>query len=83
MERCTVISKKEIFYFWPFGLASWLWGTIFIDRLNVKSAQKTINETGETIRRKQVITVFKDKNEYANWFNTNTDFNSSKTNIFY
>lgn len=53
MERCTVISKKEIFYFWPFGLASWLWGTIFIDRLNVESAQKTINETGETIRQKQ------------------------------
>lgn len=54
MDKCTVISKKEIFYFWPFGLASWLWGTIFIDRLNVESAQKTINKTGETIREKQV-----------------------------
>jgi lysophosphatidate acyltransferase len=53
MDKCTVISKKEIFYFWPFGLASWLWGTIFIDRLNVKSAQNTINKTGEVIRQNQ------------------------------
>ncbi|XP_050443307.1 1-acyl-sn-glycerol-3-phosphate acyltransferase beta-like [Adelges cooleyi] len=53
MDRCTVISKKEIFYFWPFGLASWLWGTIFIDRLNVESAQNTINKTGETIRQRK------------------------------
>ncbi|XP_025415103.1 1-acyl-sn-glycerol-3-phosphate acyltransferase beta-like [Sipha flava] len=53
MERCTVISKKQIFYFWPFGLASWLWGTIFIDRLNGEKAQQTINKTGETIRDKK------------------------------
>ncbi|XP_060866516.1 1-acyl-sn-glycerol-3-phosphate acyltransferase beta-like isoform X1 [Metopolophium dirhodum] len=53
MEKCTVISKKEIFYFWPFGLASWLWGTIFIDRLNAESAQRTLNKTGEAIRHKQ------------------------------
>lgn len=59
MDRCTVISKKEIFYFWPFGLASWLWGTIFIDRLNKESAQKTINKTGETINQRQVINVYK------------------------
>lgn len=80
MERCTVISKKEIFYFWPFGLASWLWGTIFIDRLNVESAQKTINETGETIRLKQVITVLKVK---MNMQTGSIHFDSSKTNIFY
>ncbi|CAH0389204.1 unnamed protein product [Bemisia tabaci] len=50
MGRCTVISKREIFYLWPFGLAAWLWGTIFIDRLNVEKAQSTINKTGDTIR---------------------------------
>ncbi|KAJ9592758.1 hypothetical protein L9F63_015574 [Diploptera punctata] len=53
MERCTVISKKEVFYLWPFGLACWLWGTIFIDRLNVEKAQNTINSTGDTIRKKK------------------------------
>lgn len=51
MERCTVISKKELFYLWPFGLGCWLWGTIFIDRLNVERAQSTINNTGDIIRK--------------------------------
>ncbi|KAF5280655.1 hypothetical protein FQA39_LY05303 [Lamprigera yunnana] len=51
MDNCTVISKKEVFYLWPFGLASWLWGTIFIDRLNAEKAQSSINQTGETIRK--------------------------------
>lgn len=51
MKRCTVISKKEVFYLWPFGLACWLWGTIFIDRLNVEKAQNTINSTGDIIRK--------------------------------
>jgi lysophosphatidate acyltransferase len=64
MERCTVISKKQIFYFWPFGLASWLWGTIFIDRLNGEKAQQTINKTGETIRDKKVNTVENDSNSH-------------------
>lgn len=53
LQRCTVISKREVFYLWPFGLACWLWGTIFIDRLNVEHAQNTVNKTGETIRTKQ------------------------------
>lgn len=53
LQRCTVIAKREVFYLWPFGLACWLWGTIFIDRLNVERAQSTVNKTGETIRAKQ------------------------------
>ncbi|KAK9744411.1 Acyltransferase [Popillia japonica] len=59
MDRCTVISKREIFYLWPFGLAAWLWGTIFIDRLNARSAQKSINSTGAIIRdRKARVLMF-------------------------
>lgn len=53
MERCTVISKKEIFYLWPFGLAAYLWGTIFIDRLNPDQARDTVNKTGELIKKRQ------------------------------
>ncbi|KAL0276509.1 UNVERIFIED_CONTAM: hypothetical protein PYX00_004068 [Menopon gallinae] len=53
MERCTVISKKEVKYLGPFGLASWLWGTIFIDRLNPGQAKGTINRTGEIVRMKK------------------------------
>ncbi|XP_039288698.1 1-acyl-sn-glycerol-3-phosphate acyltransferase alpha isoform X2 [Nilaparvata lugens] len=58
MERCTVISKRELFYLWPFGLACWLWGTIFIDRLNVEKAITTVNNTGQTIRTKKVSSIF-------------------------
>lgn len=53
-DRCTVISKKEIFYVLPFGVACWLWGTIFIDRLNAEKAMKTINSTGEIIKNKKM-----------------------------
>lgn len=58
MDNCTVISKKEIFYIQPFGLASWLWGTIFIDR-GTKDAQQAVNETGKIIRqRKSRVLMF-------------------------
>ncbi|XP_034234514.1 1-acyl-sn-glycerol-3-phosphate acyltransferase alpha-like isoform X2 [Thrips palmi] len=53
MDRCAVISKREIFWLWPFGLAAWLWGTIFIDRLNPEKAQSTVNSTGERVRRQK------------------------------
>ncbi|KAL1131723.1 hypothetical protein AAG570_011336 [Ranatra chinensis] len=53
MKKCTVISKREVFYLWPFGLASWLWGTVFIDRVNGPRAQETINKTAETINSKK------------------------------
>lgn len=53
MPNSTVISKKEIFYIQPFGLASWLWGTIFINRVNAKDAQSAVNKTGEIIRKRQ------------------------------
>jgi len=57
MENCTVISKKEIMYLGPFGLATWLWGTVFIDRKNVEEAQRIINATAESIRLAKVIFV--------------------------
>lgn len=54
MDNCTVISKKEIFYLQPFGLASWLWGTIFINRVDKRGAQEAVNSTGRTIRERKV-----------------------------
>ncbi|XP_065346294.1 1-acyl-sn-glycerol-3-phosphate acyltransferase alpha-like [Cloeon dipterum] len=44
MKNCSSVAKKEIFYAWPFGLALWLSGCIFIDRLNSKQAQKQLKE---------------------------------------
>ncbi|CAH1176190.1 unnamed protein product [Phaedon cochleariae] len=59
LPNSTVIAKKEIFYVQPFGLASWLWGTIFINRVKPQDAQKAINKTGETIRtRKARVLMF-------------------------
>ncbi|KAG8225580.1 hypothetical protein J437_LFUL002099 [Ladona fulva] len=53
MERCTVIAKKAVFYLWPFGLAAWLWGTIYIDRQNHERARSTVNETSVAIKEKK------------------------------
>ncbi|XP_020294374.1 1-acyl-sn-glycerol-3-phosphate acyltransferase alpha isoform X1 [Pseudomyrmex gracilis] len=50
MDHCSVISKKEILYLGPFGLACWLWGTVFIDRKNVEESREIINATAESIR---------------------------------
>ncbi|XP_071564523.1 1-acyl-sn-glycerol-3-phosphate acyltransferase alpha-like isoform X1 [Temnothorax nylanderi] len=50
MDNCTVISKKEILYLGPFGLAAWLWGTVFIDRKNAGESCQIINATAESIR---------------------------------
>lgn len=58
LDKATVIAKKEVFYMWPFGLAAWLWGTIFIDRLNAEKAQEAVNKTGKTIRDRKVMCIY-------------------------
>jgi len=55
MQNCCVISKKEILYLGPFGLACWLWGTVFINRRNVEESRQIINDTAESIRVAKVI----------------------------
>jgi lysophosphatidate acyltransferase len=54
MDKCTVVAKKELFYAWPFGLAAWLCGLIFIDRLNSDKARNTINKATTLIKEKKV-----------------------------
>lgn len=51
--RPTQVAKKEVFYWFPFGLACWLWGTLFIDREN-SSAQAAINKQTKAITEKKV-----------------------------
>ncbi|XP_011500364.1 PREDICTED: 1-acyl-sn-glycerol-3-phosphate acyltransferase alpha [Ceratosolen solmsi marchali] len=53
LQKCTVISKKQVLYFGTFGLASWLWGTIFIDRVKKEEAQRTVNSTATIIQQRQ------------------------------
>ncbi|XP_026288277.1 1-acyl-sn-glycerol-3-phosphate acyltransferase alpha isoform X1 [Frankliniella occidentalis] len=54
MKKCTVVAKKELFYAWPFGLAAWLCGLIFIDRLNSGRAKDSINKAATQIKQDQV-----------------------------
>ncbi|KDR16862.1 1-acyl-sn-glycerol-3-phosphate acyltransferase alpha isoform X1 [Zootermopsis nevadensis] len=54
MDKCTVVAKKELFYAWPFGLAAWLCGLIFIDRLNSDKARATINRATTLIKEKKM-----------------------------
>lgn len=54
MGRCTAIAKKEVFYAWPFGLAAWLSGLIFIDRLNSEKARAVINNASKQSKDKKV-----------------------------
>ncbi|XP_015437878.1 PREDICTED: 1-acyl-sn-glycerol-3-phosphate acyltransferase alpha [Dufourea novaeangliae] len=50
LKRGTVIAKKEILYFGLFGITTWLWGTIFIDRKRSKEAQDILNDAGKTVK---------------------------------
>ncbi|XP_071442358.1 1-acyl-sn-glycerol-3-phosphate acyltransferase alpha-like [Hetaerina americana] len=54
MEKCTVVAKKELLYAWPFGLAAWLCGLIFIDRFNSEKARETINAATCKIKEKKI-----------------------------
>ncbi|XP_066587088.1 1-acyl-sn-glycerol-3-phosphate acyltransferase alpha [Prorops nasuta] len=54
MDKCTVVAKKEVFYAWPFGLAAWLCGLIFIDRMNSEKARSIINSATEHIKKEKI-----------------------------
>lgn len=54
MDKCTAVAKKELFYAWPFGLAAWLCGLIFIDRMNSDKSRMVLNEATDNIKEKKV-----------------------------
>ncbi|KAG5684941.1 hypothetical protein PVAND_014149 [Polypedilum vanderplanki] len=58
IPRPTQISKKEIFYLFPFGLACYLWGTIFINRQNRKSALSVINKQSKAVTERRSNILF-------------------------
>jgi lysophosphatidate acyltransferase len=53
---CT-ISKRAIFWLWPFGLGAWLWGTVFIDKNKSGEAQTGLNQAGAHIKTKKARIV--------------------------
>ncbi|XP_034139010.1 1-acyl-sn-glycerol-3-phosphate acyltransferase alpha isoform X3 [Drosophila guanche] len=54
MNKCTVVAKRELFYAWPFGLAAWLAGLIFIDRVRGEKARETLNEVNRRIKKQRI-----------------------------
>ena len=57
MDKCTAVAKKEIFYAWPVGLAAWLCGLIFIDRMNSEKARSALNTATKEIKDKKVVVL--------------------------
>ncbi|XP_018573691.1 1-acyl-sn-glycerol-3-phosphate acyltransferase alpha [Anoplophora glabripennis] len=50
MDKCTIIAKQELFYAWPFGIAAWLCGIIFIPRVKSDTAKAVMNEALKKIK---------------------------------
>lgn len=53
-DRCTVLAKKELLYAGTFGIAAWLSGIIFVDRLNRDKSRETMNNTARMLHEKNV-----------------------------
>ncbi len=52
--NCTPLAKKELIYSGPFGIAIWLCGITFIDRLNAEKARGTIENLANRINKENV-----------------------------
>ncbi|CAF0790331.1 unnamed protein product [Brachionus calyciflorus] len=47
--NCTPLAKKELLYSGPFGIAAWLCGITFIDRINPQKARGTLEKLADKI----------------------------------
>lgn len=56
--RATVVAKKELFYAFPFGLAAYLWGTLYIDRSNKSDALNKLNQESRAINENAAKLLF-------------------------
>lgn len=56
MSRCTVVAKRSLQYLIPFGTATWLWGTVFIDR-GAQTARDALNKQVHAIKDQKVSTL--------------------------
>ena len=53
-DRCTVLAKRELLYFGPFGFAAWLSGLVFVDRLNREKARNTMDMIAQLMHDQKV-----------------------------
>lgn len=54
MDKCTVVSKKELLYVLPFSIAAWLCGLVFIDRKHADRAKSAINDAVVDLKEKRI-----------------------------
>lgn len=54
MNKCTVVAKRELFFAWPFGLAAWLCGLIFINRMQSDRARDQLRQATTNIKNKKI-----------------------------
>lgn len=54
MNKCTVVAKRELFFAWPFGLAAWLCGLIFINRMQSDASRKKLTDAATSIKNKKI-----------------------------
>jgi 1-acyl-sn-glycerol-3-phosphate acyltransferase len=50
----AAVAKKEILYAGPFGVAAWLAGVVFIDRLNSDKARGQLEHSAQLMSKKNV-----------------------------
>lgn len=54
MNKCTVVAKKELLFAFPFSLAAWLCGLIFIDRKHADRAKASINDSADYLKNNRI-----------------------------
>lgn len=71
-KRMTIIAKKLLFYFWPFGLASWLVGAAFIDRDDPAKSYEVMQQLSKLTKGEKPtkILVFVEGTRNKNCFTT-------------
>jgi len=51
MRKCACVAKKELIYIFPFGLAAWLCGTVFIDRSKGSKSIVKLSTTADSVQK--------------------------------
>uniref|UniRef100_A0A1B0F0M6 1-acylglycerol-3-phosphate O-acyltransferase n=1 Tax=Phlebotomus papatasi TaxID=29031 RepID=A0A1B0F0M6_PHLPP len=54
----SVVVKKQLIYYAIFGVASWTWGSLFIDRSNQERAIISLQKQSEAITKKKIKLIF-------------------------
>ena len=62
-DRCTMLAKKELLYAGTFGVAAWLCGIVFIDRMSSEKAKETMRETAFNLVKNNVSLLFSGKHQ--------------------